>query len=223
MHTPTFFNLDEPITRRLSIRGLRFLEGEGGDGGGDEGGDGGDQSGEGGSGGDGKPFTAPASQEELDRIIESRLARERTKYQGFDDIKAKAEKWDQLEEEKKTPSEKAIQEATEKARAEVAGKYERQIAESRVESIATAAGFIDPSDAVLRVLTGEIPKRDDEIDFDELKALVEKLAKDKPHLIAPDRRARPGKQDAKPGVRVAGAAGEKGKAAAAIRQLGRRG
>lgn len=169
------------------------------------------------------PFTSPASQEELDRIIESRLARERTKYQGFDDIKAKAAQWDQLEEEKKTPSEKAIQEAADKARAEVAGKYERQIAESRIESLAEKAGFIDPSDAVLRVLTGELPKKDDELDFDAMKVLVEKLAKDKPHLIAPERRARPGRQEPAKGVRVSGGANEKGKAAAAIRQLRSRG
>lgn len=169
------------------------------------------------------PFTAPTSQEELDRIIEARLARERTKYQGFDDIKAKAAKWDQLEEEKKTPSEKAIQEAADKARSEVAGKFERQIAEGKVESIATAAGFIDPADAVLRVLQGELPRKDDEIDLDELKKRVEALAKDKPHLIAPEKRVRPGRQEPKPGVRVSGGAGEKGKAAAALRQLGKRG
>lgn len=169
------------------------------------------------------PFTAPASQDELDRIIEARLARERKRFEGFDALKEKASKWDQLEEEKKTPSEKAIQEATDKARAEVAGKYERQIAEGRVESIASAAGFIDPADAVLRVLQGELPRKDDELDVDALKALVEKLAKEKPHLIAPERRARPGRQEPKPGVRVSGSTGEKGKAAAAIRQLRKRG
>lgn len=222
MYIPTFFNLDEPITRRLSIRGLRFLDGEG-DGGGAGDGDGsGDGQGDG-SAGDAKTFTAPTSQEELDRIIESRLARERSRFKDFDTLKEKASKWDQLEEEKKTPSEKAIQEAAEKARTEVASKYERQIAEGKVESIATAAGFIDPADAVLRVLQGDLPRKDDEIDLDELKKRVETLAKDKPHLIAPERRVRPGRQEPKKGVPVSGGAGEKGKAAAALRQLGKRG
>ncbi|GAA1736887.1 hypothetical protein [Microcella frigidaquae] len=165
------------------------------------------------------PFTAPASQEELDRIIEARLARERKRFEGFDAIKEKAAKWDQLEEEKKTPSEKAIEEAAAKARAEVASKYERQIAEGRVESIAAAVGFIDPADAVLRVLSGDLPKKDDELDVDELKKRVEQLAKDKPHLVKTEQRQRPGRQEPKPGVKVAAAAGEKGKAAAAIRQL----
>lgn len=56
-------------------------------------------------------FTAPASQEELDRIIGERLARERAKYAGFDDIKAKAEQYDALEEQNKTELQKALDRA----------------------------------------------------------------------------------------------------------------
>lgn len=42
-------------------------------------------------------FKAPASQEELDRIIQKRLDRERARYEGFDEIKARAEKAAELE------------------------------------------------------------------------------------------------------------------------------
>lgn len=50
-----------------------------------------------GGGGGGKDFTPPASQEDLDKIVNSRLERERKKYEGFDDYKAKAEQFDALD------------------------------------------------------------------------------------------------------------------------------
>lgn len=51
---------------------------------------------DGGNGGGGKTFTPPANQEDLDKIVNSRLERERKKYEGFDDYKAKAEQFDAL-------------------------------------------------------------------------------------------------------------------------------
>ncbi|MEF2979096.1 hypothetical protein [Subtercola sp. YIM 133946] len=48
-----------------------------------------DNNGDGGGGGDEKKF----SQADVDRITGERLAREQKKYEGFDDFKAKAEKW----------------------------------------------------------------------------------------------------------------------------------
>lgn len=40
------------------------------------------------------------SQEDVDRIVNERLARERKKFEGFDDIKAKAEKFDAVTSER---------------------------------------------------------------------------------------------------------------------------
>ncbi len=47
-------------------------------------------------------FEAITTQEALDRIVESRLARERAKYPHYDDYKAKAEKLDEAEEKLNT-------------------------------------------------------------------------------------------------------------------------
>lgn len=58
------------------------------DGGGDEGG-----SGDGGDGGEPKSFT----QEQVDQIVEKRLARERGRYKDYDELKAKALKLDEIE------------------------------------------------------------------------------------------------------------------------------
>lgn len=54
-----------------------------------------------------KEYQAPATQADLDRIVENRLAKERAKYAGFDDLKAKAEKFDQAEAANKSELQKA--------------------------------------------------------------------------------------------------------------------
>lgn len=166
-------------------------------------------------------FKAPESQEELNRIVESRLAREREKYKGYDELKAKAEKWDQLEDEKKTPSEKAIEEARAKASGETAAKYEQRIASTEVKALAATLGFLDPADA-LTVLAGDIPKKDDDIDTDELKKRVEKLATDKPYLVKEPSRSPRQRPQPRPGEKQQDPTGKpgSGKAAAALRQLG---
>lgn len=57
------------------------------------------------------------TQSELNAVVTDRLARERAKYEGFDDLKKKSEKWDELEEAQKTETQKAI-EAQQRAEAD---------------------------------------------------------------------------------------------------------
>ena len=54
-------------------------------------------------------YTPPATQADLDRILEQRLARERSKYADHDALKAKAEKYDELEQAQKTDAQKAAE------------------------------------------------------------------------------------------------------------------
>lgn len=55
----------------------------------------------------GKTFT----QEELEQIIGERLARERMKFEDYEDLKAKADKFDEIEENSKTELQKAQESA----------------------------------------------------------------------------------------------------------------
>lgn len=57
-------------------------------------------------------FKAPASQEELDRIIESRIARVRKGFGDYDELKARAEELAKIKEADKTEAEKAEARAT---------------------------------------------------------------------------------------------------------------
>ncbi|MDR2372924.1 MAG: DUF4355 domain-containing protein, partial [Bifidobacteriaceae bacterium] len=67
-------------------------------------------------GGAARPWSAPGSQEELDRIISERLARERAKFGDYEDLKAKAAKWEEAEDAAKSEAQRAIERA-EKAEA----------------------------------------------------------------------------------------------------------
>ena len=61
----------------------------------------------GGDGGDEKKFT----QADIDAAVKDRIKREKEKYADYDDLKAKATKLDEIEENNKTELEKAKEEA----------------------------------------------------------------------------------------------------------------
>lgn len=52
-------------------------------------------------------YTPPATQQDLNRIINDRVARERQKFADYKDLQGKAAQFDQLEESKKTEVQKA--------------------------------------------------------------------------------------------------------------------
>ena len=68
-------------------------------------------------------FEPITSQEDLDKIVKGRIARERAKFEGYEEYKAKAAKYDELEAATKTELQKAIDRA-EAAEAKVA-EYDR--------------------------------------------------------------------------------------------------
>ena len=59
-----------------------------------------------------KEYKAPQTQEELDRIVQSRLSREREKYAGHDELKKKADEYDKAQEAQKTELQKASDKAS---------------------------------------------------------------------------------------------------------------
>lgn len=75
---------------------------------------------------DGGTWKAPATQEELNSIVEKRLARERAKFADYDEVKAKADEFDKTQEASKTE----IQKATERAE-----KAEKALADAELSSL----------------------------------------------------------------------------------------
>lgn len=141
-------------------------------------------------------FKAPQSQEEFDRMVGQRLERERAKFGDYDDLKAKAAKFDEVEEKNKTELQKATERAAEAERK--AALAERTALRTR---IAAETGV------PVEVLHGD--------DEDSIKAAAQKVI---------DWRDSNKKQPPSPKKLASGSggepkSGEKGKAAAALRSL----
>lgn len=100
----------------------------------------------------GTEWTAPASQADLDRIIQDRLGRERAKFADYDTLKAKADKHDEMELELSDTATKAAAKAREEALAE--SKAESTPRVVRAEFKAAAKGVLekDQLDALLEDL-----------------------------------------------------------------------
>lgn len=171
-------------------------------------------------------YTPPGSQADLDRIIESRLARERQKLAGeyggdASSVKAQLAEYEKYKESQKTETEKAIDEAKKGTASEVTQRFLTRLVGSEVKAIAASVGFNDPSDALTVINQAELPVKDDEPDTDAIKKLIEKLAADKPYLLKagkPTPRVRPKPGQGEPNDTPL--EGGKGKAAAALRALG---
>src|SRR5436190_4503809 len=87
------------------------------------------------------------TQAQLDAIVRDRLARERDKYKGFDDIKRKADEYDKVSESNKTELEKAqgkAEEATTKA-TQAEAKMRRALGGAAIISEGSKQGARDPS------------------------------------------------------------------------------
>jgi len=138
----------------------------------------------------GKSFT----QDEVNQLLAAEKRRIQGKYEGFDGLKAKAAEFDKLQEANASELEKAVKAADAAARADVTAKTNARLVGAEIKAAAAHLAFHDPLDAVLR-LQGEIATvavdEHGDVDTDAVKALVEKLATEKPHLVRTDTRPQP--------------------------------
>ncbi|MEU4016186.1 hypothetical protein AB0E56_13085 [Microbacterium sp. NPDC028030] len=180
---------------------------------------------------DGTPppaYTPPQSQADLDRIVESRLARERQKLTaeyGGDaaTVKQQLEDYQKHLDSQKTDHEKALEAARAEAAGETRTKFLGRIVSSEVKLAATAAGFTDPGDVVAFLNSEELVK-DDEPDADAITKAITKLATEKSYLLKVDTKPTP-RTRPKPGQGEptdTSNSGGKGNAASALRQLATR-
>jgi len=82
------------------------------------------------------------TQAELDSIVKERLKRDRERYADYDELKAKAEKFDAAEEASKSELQKAVERA-EALKAELDGIRAEQARQSLVAQVAKDSG-VDP-------------------------------------------------------------------------------
>lgn len=128
-------------------------------------------------GGNESGFTPPASQDELNKIIADRVARERAKYGDYKDLAAKAARFDEIEQASKTEAQKL---------SEQIAAAQNEAANARAEllryQVAATHGITDADDIAL-FLTGK--------DEETLTKQAERLAQrgadsNKPRSPRPD-------------------------------------
>lgn len=175
---------------------------------------------EGGAGGAADEFKPISSQEELDRRIGERLHKERQKYADYDDLKAKAAKFDEADAATKTELQKLQDAVAERDQKLAALPTEVRKQAIRFASLASQKGFLDPEDALVFI----------DVDLSDeaaVKAALDDLAERKPHLVRTDGNGTKPKVPTRPKP-AEGAAGSgdgsedltgKERAAAALRQI----
>jgi hypothetical protein len=81
-------------------------------------------------------YVAPSSQADLDKIIESRLARERAKFSDYEDLKTKAARADALEAELGSESDKAAKAARDEERAKANDEWTPRVVKAEFKAAA---------------------------------------------------------------------------------------
>jgi hypothetical protein len=139
------------------------------------------------------------SQDDVDRIVGERLARERQKFQDYDDLRERAAKLDELEQAQKSELERA-QETAQQATARAEAAEQRAATALRRSAIVAAAqqeGAVDP-DAVLALIdTSQLTIGDDDR-VSGAEEAVRGLLEAKPYLVGNGHRPAPGDGGARP-------------------------
>lgn len=156
--------------------------------GGEGGGDGGTGSGEGGSGDGGDQFTPITSQADLDRVVQSRIARERSRFADYDQLKDKASKWDEHETSQmdELTREKTARETAEANAAASADRANQTLIRAEVIAQAAEANVLSPSDvhALLATLPADQrPTVDTDGNVTGAKEAVAAILQSRPHLV----------------------------------------
>lgn len=128
----------------------------------------------------GKTFT----QEDVDRVVESRLARERAKYADYDDLKSAAERLKEFEDAQKSEAEK-LQEQAAKAQetaTKATAERDRALRKAAVVTAAVKAGAVDP-DAVFALLNAEQLTIGDDGQVSGAEEAVKALLDEKTYLV----------------------------------------
>lgn len=129
-------------------------------------------------------FQPITSQEDLDRILGARLAREREKYADYDDLREKASKFDKAVKEAQTEQEKAVQAAREEGKTEALSAANTRLVTAEARALAAEAKFRNPTLAVRAIDLKDIKVGDDgAVDADAIKAKLKELSDADPYLV----------------------------------------
>lgn len=122
-------------------------------------------------------WKAPANADELNAIIEKRLARERSRYKDYDDLKAKAARADALESANATDLEKAAKAAREEGRSEALKEATPRLVKAEFRAAAKGVLTKDQLDSLLEdVDLSRFVTPDGEVDEERIGKKIAALA-----------------------------------------------
>jgi hypothetical protein len=152
---------------------------------------------------DAPPADAPPektfTQADVDRLIADRL--KRAKPADYDDLKAKAQQFDDLQAANASELEKAVKAARDEGRTEVLTAANARLVSAEARALAAEMQFRKPAHAVRLIDLNEVAVGDDgDVDTAAVRKLLDDLAKDDPLLLAVPDDGRP-KGDVDQGVR----------------------
>lgn len=129
-------------------------------------------------------YTPPATQDDLNRIVGERLAREREKYADYESLKEKAAAHDAAIEAAKTEAEKAVDAARKEGESTATERANARIVGAEARALAATEKFRNPAAAVkLLDLSGVTVGADGEVDADAIKTKLKALAESDPYLV----------------------------------------
>lgn len=129
-------------------------------------------------------FQPVQSQEDLDRIVGARLAREREKYADYNDLKSKATEYDKALEAAKTEQEKAVEAARREGETSALERANSRLLNAEARALAAEAKFRNPALAVRAIdLAGVKVSDDGSVDAEAVKAKLKELSDAEPYLV----------------------------------------
>lgn len=135
-----------------------------------------------------KGFQPPTSQEELDRIIGSRLAREREKFADYEELKAIKAERDQALEAQKSEHEKAVEQARREGETSALERANGRLVAAEARALAAEAKFAAPALAVRALDLSDVKVGDDgTVDGEAIKAKLTELAESGAFVIGDKR------------------------------------
>ena len=161
-----------------------FSGGDGTEGGGGEGGGEGGGNDDPGAGGPGEKDTF--TKDEIERIVQQRVAAEKKKFSDYDDLKRQAAEYQKLEDAKKTEIEKANERATaaEREKAERENELKTERTRNAVFAVASELSFVNPSVAHRLVDPSDLEYDDaGRPQKESVKKALEALAQSDPYLV----------------------------------------
>lgn len=131
-----------------------------------------------------KGFQPIQSQEDLDKIVGARLAREREKFADVPELRKKAAEYDKALEAAKSDQERAVEAARREGETSALERANSRLLSAEARALAAEARFRNPALAVRAIdLSGVKVGDDGQVDADAIRARLKELSDSEPYLV----------------------------------------